>query len=204
MKKIVITIILFVSLYAGYAANPKANFNVIPLPRTIEVGSSAPFILNNRSKIYYEEGEERNASFLQQYIFDITGLKLKLTDKSQKNNVVSLVSKNNISGNSEKYILTVNKKEISITGNSSAGVFYGIQTLQKALPVIQTGKVEIPSSRVEDCPRFSYRGVHLDVARHFFPVDSIKKYIDILYIYDTFLIRRQQQRSFDKQRCPHG
>lgn len=186
MKNIVITItLLFVSVYGAFSVNPKADFKVVPLPQTIEISSSAPFILNSKSKIYYKKEQEHNAMFLQHYISDITGIKLKLTDKLQKNNVIILASKNEISGNSEKYILTVNKKEIRITGNSSAGVFYGIQTLRKALPVIQAGKVEIPSGRVEDSPRFGYRGVHLDVARHFFPVDSIKKYIDIIALHNV-------------------
>ena len=147
MKNIVITItLLFVSVYGVFAVNPKADFKVVPLPQTIEISSSAPFILNIKSKIYYKKEQEHNAMFLQHYISDITGIKLKLTDKTQKNNVIILASKNEISGNSEKYILTVNKKEIRITGNSSAGVFYGIQTLRKALPVVQAGKVEIPTT----------------------------------------------------------
>ena len=138
MKSIIIAVILlFAGLNSVFAIEPKANFNVIPIPQTVEVGSSAPFILNGRSKIYYEEGQEHNASFLQQYILDITGLTLKLTDKQQKNNVIKLVLEKDISGNPEKYTLTVNKKEIRITGNSSAGVFYGMQTLRKALPVVQ-------------------------------------------------------------------
>lgn len=186
MKSIIIAVILlFAGLNSVFAIEPKANFNVIPIPQTVEVGSSAPFILNGRSKIYYEEGQEHNASFLQQYILDITGLTLKLTDKQQKNNVIKLVLEKDISGNPEKYTLTVNKKEIRITGNSSAGVFYGMQTLRKALPVVQANKIEIPSGKVEDSPRFGYRGVHLDVARHFFPADSIKQYIDIIALHNV-------------------
>ena len=186
MKNLVVTIVLlFAGLISVFAVDPKADFNVIPRPQTIETGSTAPFILNKKSKIYYEAGQERNASFLQQYISDITGLNLKLTAEPQKSNVINLVSKKGISGNPEQYTLTVNKKEVLITGTTSAGVFYGMQTLRKALPVVKGGKIEIPSVRVEDSPRFGYRGVHLDVARHFFPVDSVKQYIDIIALHNV-------------------
>ena len=186
MKNLVITFILLFSVAnAAFAVNPKADFNVIPLPRTIESGGSASFILNSKSKIYYEKGQERNASFLKHYIFDITGLSLESTGKPQKSNVISLVSKNDMSDNSEGYTLLVDRKEIRVVGNSSAGVFYGIQTFRKALPVIHTGKIEIPPVRIEDSPRFGYRGVHLDVVRHLFPADSVKKYIDIIALHNV-------------------
>jgi len=180
-----ITIIIFICLNGVFAATPKANFNVIPLPKTIEMDSSARFFLTNKTKIYYEKGLDRNALFLKQYILEVTGLKLKTTSKFHRKNVIKLISVNHTSESSEKYILTVNKNSIEITGNSLAGVFYGIQTLRKSLPVVVEAKIEIPSCKIEDSPRFSYRGVHLDVARHFFPADSIKKYIDIIALHNV-------------------
>lgn len=189
MKHEVLAITVLISLFAGlssvFAAIPRADFRVIPLPRKIEAGTSAPFVLKNNTRIYYEEGLKRNALFLQQYIADVTGLRLELTEKPRRKNVISLVVSNDGSGNAEKYIVTVDKKAIQVRANSPAGVFYGVQTLRKALPVMQTAWVEIPAGRVEDSPRFNYRGVHLDVARHFFPADSIKKYIDIIALHNV-------------------
>ncbi|MDD3077604.1 MAG: beta-N-acetylhexosaminidase [Paludibacter sp.] len=184
MKKIFIAIISFLGINGTFAAIPKADFNVIPIPQKIELSSSTPFILNNKTKIYYQKGLERNAAFLQHYIEDICGINLKLTKIPQRNNVISLIAENNAAANAEKYTLIVNKKRIHITGNSPEGVFYGIQTLRKSLPILQTCEVEIPAGKVEDSPRFSYRGVHLDVSRHFFPADSIKKYIDIIALHN--------------------
>ena len=185
MKNRIVTIIgLFALLSTASAAGPKADFNVIPVPRTICAGTSAPFVLDSNTKIYYEEGQKRNAAFLQQYITDITGIVPELTDRPRKRGTISLRVKDT-SSDAEGYTLTVDKKNIHIVGNSPAGVFYAIQTLRKALPAGQASEVEIPSCIVEDSPRFAYRGVHLDVVRHFFPVDSVKRYIDIIALHNV-------------------
>lgn len=185
MKNRIVTIIgLFALLSTASAAGPKADFNVIPVPRTISAGTSAPFVLDSDTKIYYEEGQKRNAAFLQQYITDMTGIVPELTDRPRKRGTISLHVKDT-SSDAEGYTLTVDKKNIRIVGNSPAGVFYAIQTLRKALPAGQASEVEIPSCTVEDSPRFAYRGVHLDVVRHFFPVDSVKRYIDIIALHNV-------------------
>ena len=185
MKNRIVTIIgLFALLSTASAAGPKADFNVIPVPRTICAGTSAPFVLDSNPKTDYEEGQKRNAAFLQQYITDITGIVPELTDRPRKRGTISLRVKDT-SSDAEGYTLTVDKKNIHIVGNSPAGVFYAIQTLRKALPAGQASEVEIPSCIVEDSPRFAYRGVHLDVVRHFFPVDSVKRYIDIIALHNV-------------------
>jgi hexosaminidase len=85
------------------------------------------------------------------------------------------------------YHLTINNKGIYIAGDNENGVFYGIQTLIQLFPVTKN-KIIIPQLTITDHPRFPYRGMHLDVGRHFFPVSFIKKYIDYLaaYKYNTF------------------
>lgn len=77
----------------------------------------------------------------------------------------------------EGYTLSVSKKGISILANTEAGLFYGIQTLIQLTPVTGT---KIPFVEITDYPRFGYRGLHLDVCRHIFPVEFVKKYIDLL------------------------
>jgi hexosaminidase len=79
----------------------------------------------------------------------------------------------------ECYRLEVDKKGVVIEG-SETGVFYGIQTLIQLLPTEQTGKLTLPYVSIKDKPRFAYRGLLLDVSRHFFPVSFIKKYIDYM------------------------
>ena len=78
----------------------------------------------------------------------------------------------------EEYRLEVTGSRISVTGGSSAGVFYGLQTVKQLL---DDGRV--PAVKIEDKPHFGYRGVHLDVARHFYTVDQVKTYIDILALH---------------------
>ena len=82
----------------------------------------------------------------------------------------------------EGYVLTVNKKGIRIEAPDSAGLFYGRQTLMKSLPL--TGDtIVLPFVTITDQPRFHYRGMHLDVCRHFFPVSFVKKYLDIMALH---------------------
>ena len=67
---------------------------------------------------------------------------------------------------------------MTIAAPSEAGVFYGIQTLRKSIDVAQGANIELPAVEINDEPRFSYRGMHLDVSRHFFSKEFVKKQID--------------------------
>jgi hexosaminidase len=124
----------------------------------------------------------RNASFLTEYIKEKTGLELSVTDMPTTK-AITLALDANIE-NSESYRLEVDADGVSITGASPAGVFYGVQTLRKALPVAQGGEVCLPAVTIADYPRFEYRGAHLDVSRHFFAVDSVKRFIDMLALHN--------------------
>ncbi|MGM2743257.1 family 20 glycosylhydrolase, partial [Bacillus cereus group sp. Bce013] len=75
-------------------------------------------------------------------------------------------------------------KDITIQANSKGGIVYGLQTLLQMLPVNHNkASLKIPCIRITDYPRFKYRGMHLDVGRHFYPVSFIKKYIDFMSTY---------------------
>lgn len=82
----------------------------------------------------------------------------------------------------EGYTLTVTPSEINIRAKTSKGAFYGVQSLLQLFPPVQKKKssLAVQAVTIRDAPRFSYRGMHLDVGRHFFPVDFIKKYIDLM------------------------
>ncbi|HEX5554217.1 MAG TPA: family 20 glycosylhydrolase [Chitinophagaceae bacterium] len=88
---------------------------------------------------------------------------------------------------SEGYHLSVSPTGIQITGSNREGVIHGLFTLVQ-LQEIQTDENRIPCLKISDTPRFTYRGMHLDVSRHFFPVSFIKKFIDVmaLYKFNTF------------------
>ena len=103
---------------------------------------------------------------------------------SQGSKKISLKLDSSIANN-EGYKLVVSPESIQLTSSSLAGAFRGVQTIRQLLPpCIENGscdgKISIPSVTVVDAPKFIYRGLHLDVGRHFFPVDFVKKYIDMI------------------------
>ena len=159
------------------------NYNVIPLPQEIVEGEGEGFLLSSKTSIVYEGDEvmKRNAEHLSGYIKDLTGLELEVTDSKKENAIRIAVAE--AGDNSEAYKLTVDKNGVNITGASAAGVFYGIQTLRKSIPA-GAGEVLLPAVTINDSPRFSYRGAHLDVSRHYFTPDSIKRFIDILALHN--------------------
>ena len=164
-----------------------ADYQVIPAPQELVIDQNEPFIMNNKTKIIIypadNDGMQRNAGFLAEYVKEATGKSLKtvLTDKT-KNAIILQLGLS--SENPEAYQLNVNKDNIIISGASEAGVFYGIQTLRKSLPITKTANVSFPAVKIQDYPRFAYRGMMLDVSRHFFTLDSIKRYIDMLALHD--------------------
>lgn len=82
------------------------------------------------------------------------------------------------------YRLGVTSEGITITGASEAGVFYGIQTLRKSITPVKNSTPVLASVDIKDYPRFSYRGVHLDVSRHFFAIDEVKSFIDMMALHN--------------------
>ena len=164
----------------------EANYQVIPLPQEISVmEQAAPFILSDGTKIMYPEGNERmqkNAEFLASYIKDLTGKSLSVQAGTEGKGI--LLQLGGSSENPEGYQLKVTDANVVISGPTEAGVFYGIQTLRKSIPVVQGMDIALPAVEISDYPRFSYRGAHLDVSRHFFPVDSVKRFIDMLALHN--------------------
>jgi len=159
-----------------------ADYAIVPLPKEIRHNQNSSFILDNTTKIVYPSDNEKlqkTAKLLAEYIKNITGYKLDLTDKTINSNAIILTI-DSIGDNPERYNLYVSDSVISIKGASEAGVFYGIQTLRKAIPAETTLDIRFPGVDITDYPAFPYRGALLDVSRHFFPVSFVKRYIDIL------------------------
>jgi hexosaminidase len=195
------------SLFFSHAV-AQVNYQVIPLPKDIRLTKDAPFLLDASCLIVCTNGDEQmkqNARFLQTYIQEQTGLSLTLTDKAQKitkngPKVISLLVNPKIA-NAEGYRLTVHpKRGVTIEGGSPRGVFYGVQTLRKSLVTAHSAEdaaaaktsnfipqassaISLPAVTINDEPRFAYRAMHLDVCRHFFSVDQVKEYIDILALH---------------------
>ena len=164
----------------------QAEFEVIPLPNQISLAEGeAPFVLYSGTEIFYTAGNadmERNAQFLASYLSDQLGYSLKVKSGTSEKGIVLSLKEGD--AESEAYTMTVSEKKVLIEASSPAGVFYGVQTLRKSVPVEKGAVVAIPAGKIEDAPRFSYRGAHFDVCRHFFPVDSVKAYIDMMALHN--------------------
>ena len=164
----------------------QGDYAVIPLPQEITQGGNTPFLLKPSTPISYQEGDtemEQTARFLASYIKEATGYEPKViagnADRGIHLSIASDIQ------HPEGYRLLVSENGIEIAGASNAGIFYGVQTLRKSIPAVAVGMdVELPSICINDYPRFPYRGMHLDVSRHFFPTDSVKKFIDMLALHN--------------------
>ena len=172
------------------SAPARAQYEVVPLPQSIQMQKGEPFLLSNdQVQILAPETLMGEAAFLQAYLKDVTGQTFSIVSKREKRKTyIELTISPNIT-ESEGYVLTINKKGVTIAGGSAAGVFYGIQTLRKSLASIDKAAAtssifHLPSSIITDAPRFSWRGMHLDCSRHFWSVDFVKKFIDLLALHN--------------------
>ena len=166
--------------------NRVADYNVIPLPQEVTLTQKGAFVLTGTTPIVYPEGDEQlknDAQFLSDYIADVTALRLTTTSAKVKNAITLRLNKKVQS--KEGYVITVNKKGVVIEGATAAGVFYGVQTLRKSIPVDKSlTEVTLPAVVLKDAPRFGYRGVMLDCARHYFPVKFVKQFIDLIAMHN--------------------
>ena len=161
------------------AGNP-ANYEVVPLPQSIVMQKGEPFILEAGVEILATADLQQEAEFLKQYLKEVTWNDLPIVQKrTKKVRYIELAVSPNVK-EAEGYLLTVSQKGVSIQGGSAAGVFYGIQTLRKA---VKEGPIMNPVV-ITDAPRFVWRGMHLDCSRHFFSVDFVKKFIDLLALHN--------------------
>ena len=159
------------------------DYNVVPLPQSIQMQQGEPFVLDSSVQILAADGLQQEAEFLQMYLKDATGLTLPVAQKrSKKVSYIELTISPKVT-EKEGYVLTIYKKGVTIAGGSAAGVFYGIQTLRKSVG-FSVESLELPAVVITDAPRFTWRGMHLDCSRHFFSVAFVKKYIDLLALHN--------------------
>ena len=173
---------------AAIAQGNRADYRVVPLPDRIDGIKSADFKLTNRCLIDYPIGNrdmERNAAMLSQYVEELTGIHISTRPVNPPMNnygCISLMLDPKM-GSDESYRINVTAKSVEIAGKTPAGVFYGIQTLRKSIPVGKTDQMLLPAAQVASSPRFGYRGMHLDCSRHFFGVETVKRYLDIMALH---------------------
>ncbi len=189
-KQIAISVISVVIAACETSERVEADYrNVIPLPHEIVMLDGNYFVVEKDTRILYPEDNvllERNAQFLAEYIEEATGRRLKVESGQGGNdeNVIMLGLDDSID-NPEGYELIVSPDRVTIKGQAANGVFYGLQTLRKSVPAIAYGSdIILPAVVIKDAPRFAYRGMMLDVGRHFFSIDFVKRYIDLLAMHN--------------------
>lgn len=188
MKQLITFLITVMFSVVALAQTPRADYRVVPLPDEINGIKSADFRLTEQCLINYPTGNremERNASMLSQYIEELTDLHLStrptLNAKDRIGNISLLIDPK--VDNDEGYSILITTKGIEISGQSPAGVFFGMQMLRKSLPIATAKEIHMPTAQIKSSPRFGYRGMHLDCVRHFFSVETVKRYIDIMALH---------------------
>lgn len=189
MKKYLLPIVALA--FAACSSNEQqASYSVVPLPQEVNLTQDSPFKLTRSTIIAYPENNpllKRNAEFLAEYIAQSTGytLQTKAIKEGESATGCITLGLNSEITNPEGYKLSTSAEGIRIEGQTENGVFYGIQTLRKSIPAVAQGAtVLLPAGEINDAPRFAYRGMMLDVGRHFFPVEFIKEYIDLLALHN--------------------
>ncbi len=203
MKKLYFSLIIAASIVFTGCSNKGDHVNVYPIiPKPVSlIPAKGQFVFTPQTKVlFYPENKELKdiGAFFAGFLTRSAGFPMEIAPAARpavsKHDLVMVVD-TTLDMNPEGYLLTITPKTIEIKAKEPRGVFYAIQTLRQLLPpqVESVTKVEnmaftVPCAKIKDQPRFPYRGLHLDVGRHFFPKDFIIRYLDLmaLYKYNTF------------------
>ena len=199
MKKL--SFFLFIALVIAStlsASAQRAEYDVIPLPKEVKVDYANVFVLKNGMGVSFDASNEevyRNVLFFRQWVEETTGITLKLAPGDKKAAIRMSLDYTKAKGEvesdlteqqKEAYMIKVDKKGIAIIARQPIGLFRAAQTLRKSLPIVKNAdKVELPYAEILDEPRFEYRGVLLDCGRHYFTVEFIKKFLDVMALHGS-------------------
>lgn len=185
-----ISVIAFISLLTFSCtnkykdiANTDQDYQIIPKPVSLETANGR-FLVDNNTKVSADKDLENEGAYLAEMLSHASSATVSTGEAGN----IQLKLDDTID-NEEGYKLSVSYDQITISGKTAKGVFYGIQTLRQLMPASieskdsKTAELTIPAVTINDNPRYQYRGMHLDVARHFFPVDFVKKYIDLIALH---------------------
>lgn len=159
-----------------------ADYDIIPRPRQIAADDGAkPYILRDGVRVSVaDESLRPDAGRLSQLLSTVSGI-----DTGDNSGAGITLALDSVSLPREGYRMKISDNGVTITGGSGAAVMYGVNTLVKSLPAgTDATSISLPAVEICDAPRFPYRGAHFDVSRHFFPADSVRKFIDILALHN--------------------
>lgn len=179
MKRFFVAV-AFLVLCVPFAVAQSGEVNIIPRPSSTVSGKGS-FTISRSTKLRATTKESRKyAELLNDFLARNYSFTLAITEKSQASNVIVFQKLHPHAYQAGAvYSLQVANDRISLSGEDSGpGQFYALQTLFQLLPESGQGSIVVPAVTITDAPRFAYRGMHLDVARHFQPVEFVKKFID--------------------------
>jgi len=172
---------------------PAQSINsIIPAPVKFETVTGASVKLNSNTVLYYNKAFEMQADYLREEIQKQTGIALVLQEtsllKKQPAKGIFMLCDSASINKAEMYILKSEADKVLLIAKDIRGFVNATQTLLQLLPLTKQPVITVPAVNITDYPQFSYRGMHLDVVRHIFPVSYIKKYIDYLtfHKFNTF------------------
>jgi len=184
-KKIFISLCICMAFFTGLvnAQDNDPNMGIIPAPVSLKK-SAGQFVLSQETTLFADSITNKAVVFLHDFLKSKAMLKVKLkpnTGMGSGNSIV-LTSKGADNMPAGGYSLNITPQQIVIIGKD-AGLFYGIQSLIQLMPLEKAATIKLPCLQIDDYPRFGYRGLMLDVSRHFFSVEFVKKYIDLMAAY---------------------
>jgi hexosaminidase len=179
--------ILCTFAFVSFLFAQESEINIIPKPNSIERGRGE-FVLDKRTQLVANGPMERAiAETFRDYAKSSYGLNLKIVSHapkdSRKSSIIGFSRPNDYIETNDAYQLRVEPGSIQLVSTSPNGMYYGIQSLLQMIPLGNAVSRSIPAVKIEDKARFQYRGMHLDVGRHFMPVEFVKKYIDLMSQY---------------------
>ncbi len=195
MKIIIYLLVILVGLSScdnKLKINTESAYCIIPQPESIKI-EKGQFKINRSTEIRVyplDEATKLPAQFLSKLLTNPTGNKLNITETNKiSRNCICLFLDESVT-NDEGYELSVSTDNTVIKASTAAGLFYAVQSIRQLLPaevekeeIIEGLELTIPACEIADAPRFVYRGMHMDVGRHLFPVEYIKRYIDMIALH---------------------
>jgi len=179
LRKIIFLFLFFLSC----SINAQSILPIIPQPKYLHLEKSPAFYLTNQTVLIAPKGN-LEVEYLKKSILKQLGLDLKINTAIPKSkNSILLKLNPSLKIDIGGYKLMINANVINVEAANTEGLFYGIQTLNQLIEYYSKTNSPIPALKIQDQPQFIWRGMHLDVSRHFFPKSDIKKYIDYLALY---------------------
>ncbi len=160
----------------------ETDLPLVPIPSIVEKGVGNFPIDKSVTICYNDDRVLGDVNLFNEYMNKMYGFSFPKLKSSSKNKGQINVAMNQ-EKDSDSYALMIDSNGINIEAGRNGGAFYAFQTLMQLIPPAREISLSVPSVKIIDAPRFSYRGMHLDVARHFFKVESVKRFIDFLAFY---------------------